>query len=59
MKPVLIVSFCFFSKSVRSRRTQTSPTPSSPDRAEENTEKNDAIVVWPMATVDTQNSIHI
>lgn len=51
--------FFFSSKSVRSRRTQTSPTPSSPDQVEENTEKNDVIVVWPMAAVDSQNSIQI
>lgn len=46
---------------MRSRRTQTSPTPSSPDRTEENADKNgDVIVVWPMSTtVDSQNNINI
>lgn len=51
--------FYFFSKSVRSRRTQTSPTPSSPDQGEESAEKNNVIVVWPMASVESQNSVHI
>ncbi|KAL5244432.1 hypothetical protein ACI65C_011842 [Semiaphis heraclei] len=48
-------------KSVRSRRTQTSPIPSSPEQSEETiTDKNDVIVVWPMAGMtDSQNSIQI
>ncbi|XP_050541659.1 zinc finger protein 429 isoform X2 [Daktulosphaira vitifoliae] len=48
-------------KSVRSRRTQTSPTPSSPDQVEHETDdkNNDVIVVWPMPPVDSQNSISI
>lgn len=47
-------------KSVRSRRTQTSPIPSSPEQSEETADKNDVIVVWPMAGVtDSQSSIQI
>ncbi|XP_050422084.1 zinc finger protein 184-like [Adelges cooleyi] len=43
-------------KSVRSRRTQTSPTPSSPEHSEETADNSDVIVVWP---VESQNSISI
>ncbi|VVC26976.1 Zinc finger C2H2-type,Zinc finger, RING/FYVE/PHD-type [Cinara cedri] len=47
-------------KSVRSRRTQTSPTPSSPEQTEDNnSEKNDMIVGWPISNAETQNSIHM
>lgn len=56
----VLILFFFFSKSVRSRRTQTSPIPSSPEQSEETADKNDVIVVWPMTGVtDSQSSIQI